>query len=54
MPFGHNCEHADFDSCVRTMTGKVDDPKGYCASLMRETEDKCKKQQNADEKEKKG
>ena len=42
MPFGHNCEHSDFDSCVRTMTGKVDDPKGYCAALMRQTEHMCK------------
>lgn len=42
MPFGHNCEHPNFDSCVRTMTGKVEDPKGFCAALMRATESMCK------------
>lgn len=47
MPFGHNCEHADFATCVRTMTGKVDNPEAFCASLMRATEEHCKRKAEA-------
>lgn len=42
MPFGHNCEYENFEACVTQMKGKVDNPEGYCASLMRETEEKCR------------
>lgn len=42
MPFGENCEHADFDACVRAMTGKVDDPRAFCGALMRRTEERCR------------
>lgn len=42
MPFGHNCEHANFAACVQAMTGKVGNPHGFCAALMRETEEKCR------------
>lgn len=41
MPFGTRCEFPDFDACVATMQGKVDDPEGFCAKLMRETEAGC-------------
>lgn len=47
MPFGHNCEHPNFDACVRTMTGKVEKPLAFCASLMRETEAKCRQRRLA-------
>jgi hypothetical protein len=40
MPFGANCEYADFDACVLANKDK-DDPQGYCATLMRETEEDC-------------
>lgn len=33
MPFG---PFADFDDCVQTMTGKVDDPHAYCGRLQAE------------------
>lgn len=42
MPFGHNCEHPNFDSCVATMRGKVDNPEAFCGALMHETEGACK------------
>lgn len=48
MPFGHNCEHPNFDSCVRAMTGKVDTPTAFCAALMRETEEMCRQRHRAD------
>lgn len=41
MPFGHRCEFEDFAHCVRVMRGKVQNPDGWCASLMRETERRC-------------
>lgn len=40
MPFGHNCEYPNFEACVRDNQG-LDNPEGYCAVLMRETESKC-------------
>lgn len=42
MPFGNKCEFPNFDACVRKMKGKVDDAEGYCAQLMRDTEESCK------------
>jgi hypothetical protein len=41
LPFGQNCQFADFDACVAALTeaGGVDDPEAACAALMRETDD---------------
>ena len=39
MPIG---KFADFDACVRAMTGKVDDPKAYCGSLEKRMGKKAK------------
>lgn len=41
-PFGGDCEYADFPACVRANQDK-DDPEGYCAELMRQTEEHCAK-----------
>lgn len=49
MPFGGNCEFPDFDACVRKMQGKVSDAKGWCATVMRKTEEKCKNRKMWDE-----
>ena len=38
MPFGGNCEYADFDACVKA-NAKKDNAKAYCAELMRRTEE---------------
>lgn len=40
MPFGGNCEYKDFNACVKA-NGSKKDPKGYCAVLMRKTEEHC-------------
>lgn len=40
MPFGDDCQYADFDACVAANQDK-DDPSGYCAALMKATEDAC-------------
>ena len=40
MPFGGNCEYANFESCISANQDKSD-PEAYCAVLMRETEDGC-------------
>ena len=40
MPFGGDCEYADMDACIAANQGK-DDPQGYCATVMRETEEAC-------------
>jgi hypothetical protein len=40
MPFGNDCEYADFDACVAA-NGDKDDPDAYCAQLMQETEGHC-------------
>ncbi len=40
MPFGPNCEYADFKECVRKNQDK-DDPDAWCAKIQRETEGKC-------------
>jgi hypothetical protein len=42
MPFGSSCEYHDFAACVAANSGK-DDPQGYCAELMRATEDSCRR-----------
>lgn len=42
MPFGPDCEYADMDECVRKNQDK-DDPEGWCAQVMRETEGTCAK-----------
>lgn len=42
MPFGGDCEYADFDACVKANKDK-DDPKAYCATLQDKTEEHCKK-----------
>jgi signal peptide peptidase SppA len=42
VPFGNDCEFETFDDCVTKMSGKVDDPKAYCGTLQRDTEEKCK------------
>lgn len=47
MPFGHHCEFEDFAHCVRVMRGKVRNPDGWCASLMRETERRCAHREKA-------
>lgn len=41
MPFGPDCEYADFDACVRANSDKGD-PNAYCAQIMRATEEHCK------------
>jgi ATP-dependent protease ClpP protease subunit len=40
MPFGPNCEYANFDACVRANQDK-EDPAGYCAVVQKETEAAC-------------
>ncbi len=40
MPFGPDCEYADFDDCVRRNRDK-DDPEAWCAQVQRETEGGC-------------
>ena len=42
MPFGPNCEYKSFADCKRAHAGKKN-PDGYCAELMRSTEEHCKK-----------
>ena len=42
-PFGNHCEYHNFQACVRANQDK-DDPEAYCAVLMRNTEEACKKQ----------
>jgi len=44
MPFGPECEYATFEDCVRAHKGKKD-PEAYCATIMRATEEHCKKNQ---------
>lgn len=41
MPFGPNCEYADFQACVSANQDK-DDPEAWCASLQEDTEESCK------------
>lgn len=43
MPFGHDCEFRDFAHCVRVMRGRARDPEAWCAALMRETEERCRR-----------
>jgi ATP-dependent protease ClpP protease subunit len=40
MPFGPDCEYADFAECVRK-NGDRDDPQAYCAAIQRRTEEHC-------------
>ena len=40
MPFGGDCEYADMDACIAANQDKGD-PQGYCATVMRETEEAC-------------
>lgn len=41
MPFGNHCEYVNFAACVAANADK-ENPEGYCAALMRETEEACK------------
>jgi hypothetical protein len=43
VPFGSKCEFKDFAACVRHYTGKVEDPKAYCAVLESKTAEHCKR-----------
>lgn len=40
MPFGPNCEYADFAECVRKNRDR-DNPEGYCAAIQKRTEGHC-------------
>lgn len=40
MPFGPNCEYADFAECVSENQGR-DNPEAYCGALQRRTEGHC-------------
>jgi hypothetical protein len=50
MPFGADCEFADFAACVRHFSSgknKKSNPRAYCAQLMKATEEHCAKQRAA-------
>lgn len=49
MPFGPNCEWANMDACIAANQDK-DDPSGWCATVMRETEEHCKEKDEAESK----
>lgn len=40
MPFGPDCEYADFAECVRRNRDR-DDPDAYCAAIQERTEEHC-------------
>jgi len=40
VPFGPNCEYADFAECKRANSNR-DDPDAYCAAVQRRTEEHC-------------
>ena len=44
MPFGHQCEHENFDACVTTImrSGKTREAaSAICAALQRDTKARC-------------
>jgi len=46
MPFGPDCQWADFDECVRENSDR-DDPQAYCAAIQKRTEEHCMGNQTA-------
>src|SRR6266498_184276 len=46
MPFGPDCQYADFAECVRENSDR-DDPQAYCAAIQKRTEEHCMGNQTA-------
>src|SRR6266498_1188698 len=47
MPFGSHCQYKDFAACVAANSDK-DNPQGYCATVQKATEGKCKRMATID------